>query len=162
MFWIGRAGPSVDDDRLVIRDFAAADQQAVRALVLAGLRERWGDAYDPTFNPDLDDITAAYLDQGAEVIVAELDRSIVACGMVVVRSDGRGQVRRVSVDEGRRREGLGRSIVVELVARARQRGMTELIVRADTPWTSALELYRSCGFDEVGRDDVDTHFSLLL
>ena len=130
--------------------------------MLDGLRERWGEVYDPTFNPDLDDITVTYVDHGAEVIVADVDGSIVACGMLVVLHDGRGQVRRVSVDAGRRREGLGRLVVIELIDRARRRGMRELIVRADTPWSSALELYRSCGFDEVGRDDVDTHFSLLL
>ena len=157
-----RAGTPVGDDRAVIRDFEAADQDAVRELVLAGLRERWGDAYDPTFNPDLDDIAAEYVRQGAEVIVADLDGAIVACGMVVVLPDGRGQIRRVSVDEGHRRQGLGRRIVGELIERARRREMGELIVRADTPWTSALELYRSCGFDELGQDDVDTHFSLRL
>jgi len=32
----------------------------------------------------------------------------------------------------------------------------------DTPWTSAVELYRSCGFVEVGRDDTDTFFVMSL
>jgi len=157
-----RVGTPVGDDRAVIRDFEAADQDPVRDLVLAGLRERWGDVYDPTFNPDLDDIVGEYIHQDADVIVADVDGAIVACGMVVVLPEGRGQIRRVSVDEAHRREGLGRLIVAELIDRARRRGMAELIVRADTPWTSALELYRSCGFAEVGHDDVDTHFSMRL
>lgn len=46
--------------------------------------------------------------------------------------------------------------------RARRRGMTEVQALTDTPWTSAVALYRSCGFTETGRDEVDTHFSLRL
>lgn len=32
----------------------------------------------------------------------------------------------------------------------------------DTPWASALALYRSCGFEDVGQDDTDTHLALPL
>lgn len=46
--------------------------------------------------------------------------------------------------------------------RARRRGMVEVVVRADTPWTSALALCRSSGFDDVGQDATDTHFALRL
>ena len=35
-------------------------------------------------------------------------------------------------------------------------------VLTDTPWTSAVAFYRACGFDEVGRDDTDTHFAMPL
>jgi hypothetical protein len=48
-----------------MRDFKPGDQVPVRELVLEGMRERWGDAYDPSVNPDLDDISASYLDRGA-------------------------------------------------------------------------------------------------
>lgn len=59
-----------------------------------------------------------------------------------------------------RREGLVRLVVEELVARARQRGIGELKVLTDTPWDSAVALYRSCGFVEVGRNSTDTHFTM--
>jgi ribosomal protein S18 acetylase RimI-like enzyme len=145
-----------------MRDFSPGDQEQVRTLVLGGMRERWGDAYDPVANPDLDDISASYVDRGAEVVVVEMQGEIVATGMLQPDGDGRGRVVRVSVDQAHRRRGFGRAVVEELVRRARRRGMIEVVALTDTPWTSALALYRSCGFDEVGQDDADTHFALPL
>ena len=52
--------------------------------------------------------------------------------------------------------------VEELISRARQKGMVEVVVLADTPWTSAVALYQACGFDEVRRDRTDTHFAIRL
>jgi ribosomal protein S18 acetylase RimI-like enzyme len=68
----------------------------------------------------------------------------------------------VSVDQAHRRQGFGRQVVEELVRRARRRGMLEVVVRTDTPWTSALALYWSSGFNDVGQDATDTHFALCL
>jgi hypothetical protein len=61
----------------VIRDLAPRDQKPVRDLVLEGMRERWGDAYDPSANSDLGDIAANYVDRGAEVVVIEIGGEIV-------------------------------------------------------------------------------------
>ena len=44
---------------LRIRRFRPADQDAVKALVVAGLGEHWG-GVDATLNPDLDDIASHY------------------------------------------------------------------------------------------------------
>jgi ribosomal protein S18 acetylase RimI-like enzyme len=145
-----------------MRDFKPGDQVPVRELVLEGMRERWGDAYDPSVNPDLDDISASYLDRGAEVVVLEIGGEIVAAGTLQPDGDGRGRIVRMSVDRAHRRQGLGRRVVAELVRRAHQRGMIEVVVLTDTPWTSALALYRSCAFNEVGQDETDTHFALPL
>jgi len=61
-----------------------------------------------------------------------------------------------------RRQGFGRMVVEELISRARKRGMAEIVVLTDTPWTSAVELYLACGFREDDRDDTDTHFAMAL
>ena len=53
----------------MLRDFARRDQRAVRDLILDGLRERWGDGFDPSYNADLEDITSSYVAKGAEVVV---------------------------------------------------------------------------------------------
>lgn len=146
----------------VIRDFGPGDQTPVRELVLAGMRERWGDAYDPSANPDLDDLSATYVDRGAEVVVVEIDGTVVATGILQPQGDGRARILRLSVAQAHRRQGVGRQVVHELIRRARRRGMLELLVLTDTPWTSALALYRSCGFDQIGQDDTDTYFALTL
>lgn len=146
----------------MLRDFATGDQDPVRELVLSGLRERWGDTYDPAANPDLDDISAAYIDTGVEVVVLETGGEIVATGMLKPEGDRRGRIVRVSVGKAHRRRGFGRQVVEELVRRARCRGMVEVVVLTDTPWTSAVALYRSCGFDDVERDDTDIRLARSL
>lgn len=149
-------------DRVTLRDLRLADQQVVRALVLDGLRDRWGDAYDPTANPDLDDIWATYVARGAEVVVAEHDGALVGTGTLRPEPDGSGRILRMSVASSLRRRGVARAIVEELVGRAARRGLEPVVVLTDTPWTSAVELYRSCGFTEVGRSDGDTHFVRMV
>ena len=66
-----------------VRPFVADDHVSVRDLILAGMRERWGDAYEPSANADLDDITANYVDRGADVLVIEVEGRIVATGTLV-------------------------------------------------------------------------------
>lgn len=146
----------------MIRNFRLADQAAVRALVLDGLRERWGTAFDEAFNPDLDDITDSYLDRGADVVVAELSGQVVATGTLLFERPKQARIVRMSVAAHHRREGLGRLVVEALVARARLRDVQELQVLTDTPWQSAISLYRSCGFVEVTRDSTDTHLAMNL
>lgn len=81
-----------------MRDFTPGDQTAVRELVLGGMRERWGDAYDPSANPDLDDISASYINQGAEVVVVDIEREIVATGTLLPECNRHGRIVRMSVD----------------------------------------------------------------
>lgn len=145
-----------------IRSFSSGDGAAVRELVLAGLAERWGAAFDPAHNPDLDDLQASYLDRGGEIVVVDEEGRLVATGTLIPDGERRGRIVRMSVDRNRRRSGLGRQVVAELLRRARARGMHEVVVSTDTPWASALALYRSCGFVEAGRDGTDTHFVIAL
>jgi ribosomal protein S18 acetylase RimI-like enzyme len=150
------------DDVGVMRDFLPRDQTNVRALVLAGMRERWGDVYDPRANPDLDDISTSYLCRGADVVVVEVGDKVVATGLLLPQPACRGRILRVSVDHNHRRRGHGRQVVDELTRRARRRGMVEVLVKTDTPWESARALYSSCGFQLAGQDETDTHFVLPL
>lgn len=145
-----------------IRVFTPRDQAAVQTLVLDGLRERWGDAYRDDVNPDLDDITGNYVESGADVVVAEAAGDIVACGLVLPEAGDLGRILRVSVEHGHRRQGLARALVTELVARARDRGVRRIVVRTDTPWESALALYRSIGFVQISQNAMDTHFEFHL
>jgi len=147
---------------VIVREFDRTDQPRVRRLILDGLAERWGAEFDESFNPDLDDIAATYVDDGATVVVIELGGDVVATGTLLPREGRAGQLVRISVDPARRRHGLGRQVVLELVGRARQSGMTELRIQADTPWHSAVALYRSCGFEIVAHDDVDTELRMAL
>jgi N-acetylglutamate synthase-like GNAT family acetyltransferase len=130
-----------------LRDFRPDDQALVRDIVLAGMRERWGDAFDPAANLDLDDIWTYYVFQRrAEVVVCEEEGAVVATGTLVPLDIHTGQLVRIAVIRQQRRKGIAAAIVKELQRRARQNEMKTLLVTTDRPWIDAVALYRSCGF----------------
>ena len=96
------------------------------------------------------------------MVVVERNAELIAAGALVPEGATAARILRVSVARSRRRRGLARSVVEELVRRARQQGLSEVRVSTDTPWHSAVELYRACGFTELGADGIDTHFNLKL
>ncbi len=143
------------------RPFRHEDQQAVRALVLAGLGDHFG-TIDPTMNPDLDDIWSSYVARGAEVLVIEVGGEIVATGTLAVESPATGRLVRMSVAKSARGQGLGRLLVNRLLDTARERAMTRVLVETNHDWWDAIGLYRACGFQEIGVWSGDRHFALDL
>lgn len=146
---------------ITIRRFAPPDQATVRALVNAGLGEHFG-YVDRRYNPDLDDITASYLDKGHLFVVAERVGSIVGTGALVMEDARTGRLVRMSVVPEQRGRGIGRALVEHLVDAARERGLTLLRVETNRDWPDATGLYRACGFRQVAEDSVSRHFALSL
>ncbi len=154
---------------LVLRPFALSDQAHVHALILRGLTSRFG-ALDETLNPDLTDIWESYVAAGDTFLVAAFDGQIVGCG-ALIRENGSaavGRIVRVSVESAMQGRGIGRNISQALIAAARQRGFTELLVETNEDWQSALHLYQSLGFQEYAREPspefgfIEVHMRLFL
>lgn len=144
-----------------LRPFTINDAAAMRALVLAGLRDHFGQL-DDRLNPDLDDITGNYHDAGAAIIVAESAGELVGCGILVAEEADTGRLVRMSVRSDQRGKGIGTSLARALLAQARERGYRRVICETTTSWSDARALYRSCGFHEIGEWGGDTHFSIDL
>ena len=146
-----------------IRTFTPADQQVVRALVLAGLAEHWGEV-DPTLNPDLDDIASAYA-HGC-TLVTEVDGHVVGTGTVVPRDARTAELVRMSVAAERRGAGIGRHLVDALVARAAAWGNARVVLETTATWDDTVAFYRSCGFTvthyDEGRFGRDAWFERVL
>ncbi|KAF9900365.1 hypothetical protein BX616_002610 [Lobosporangium transversale] len=71
-----------------IRNFEKGDQEVVRHLLLEGLAERWGSAFDASYNQDVNDIDGYYIQyHHATVIVLEIEEGgkavVVACGILL-------------------------------------------------------------------------------
>lgn len=73
-----------------------------------------------------------------------------------------GRIVRVSVSQTHRRRGIGRTLVAHLLQTARRRGFRHVLVETNHDWTSAIALYRHCGFTETDRDEESIHLSLSL
>lgn len=148
---------------LILRDFRREDQDAVKALVLDGLKGRWG-TLKPGLNPDLDDIAVTYTD--GHFLVGESENLIVACGALIPRSDHTFEIVRMSVDLSCRRQGLGTRVLHALVQRARSAGSQRLILETTRGWDDAVAFYERYGFiythlidDEFGGQ---LHFALEM
>ncbi len=146
---------------MLIRPFEPQDQTAARRLILAGLGEHFG-WIDETCNPDLDDITANYVEPGHTFVVAEIGGELVGTGGLIAEREDVGRIVRMSVDRAHRRAGIGRALVAHLLNAARQRGFAQVMVSTSPDWQDAVGLYEHCGFIEYRRNDVSVYLSHLL
>jgi len=145
--------------RLTIVPFRPEDQQAVRALILAGLEEHWG-MLDESKNPDLDNIASSYMD--GVFLVAWQDEEIVGTGAFRPISDDTVQIVRMSVKREKRRQGIGREILTELCWRAYHQGYTWAILETTASWNDAIAFYRACGFHVTHEEAGDIYFAMNL
>jgi len=135
------------------------DVPAVRALIVAGLTERWG-TYDHSRNPDLVCFESHYAD--ASTLVAKVDDVIVACGSLIAQAPRIGRIVRMSVAVTHRRDGIGRRLVRALLERAALLGYVEVVVETNVDWHSAIALYEGEGFVRTEQRDGDQHFRYVL
>lgn len=148
------------DNPSVIRPFRPADQDGARTVIIDGMREHWGDAFDWLFNTDVDDI-AAYYAKSTFLVACDGD-TIVATGAVTPQPDGTAIVTRMSTLESHRRRGVARRLLDELIAHGRAAGCTRVVLSTNAAWHDAVAFYTACGFAEMRRTDAAVIFVLPL
>ena len=148
---------------ITIRPFTPSDQAAVKALILDGLVEHWGEL-DPTLNPDLNDIAQSYA--GATFLVACEGDRIVGSGALVPRSAAVAEIVRMSVAADCRRRGIASQILAHLCQAARDGGFQKIILETTATWTDVITFYRRFGFSITGYVEgefgTDVYFELML
>ncbi len=137
------AGPSV-----TIRRFEAADQDAVRWLILRGLGEHFG-TIDERINTDLDEIASSYRE--ADFLLACEGGAIVATGALMSPENGVARIVRMSCAASHRRRGIGTAIVRALLEHARHRGCGRITLATNEDRDDANSFYRTLGFVETTR-----------
>ncbi len=146
---------------ITIRPFASSDQIVAKKLIQTGLGERFG-FIDDTLNPDINDISASYLQQGAVFIVAELDGQLVGTGALIQETAVAGRIVRVSVDKKYRGMGIGRFITEYLIENGRLIGYKQILVETNEDWHNAIQLYKGCGFQQFDHRNGEIHMQLDL
>ena len=135
------------------------DLAAVRALIIAGLTQRWGD-YRRAANPDLEAFERSYAT--ASVIVATRDGEVVGCGILVAEAPGIARIVRMSVAAGLQRTGIGGGVLRALLERAVRLGYAEVVLETSADWQSAVSFYTRHGFTPTEQRDGDQHFRFDL
>lgn len=146
-----------------LRRATAADLDAVMALEKATFgTDAWSAA---AMRSELTATHTYYL------VAVALDRNAIDgyAGLLAPQGGAQADVQTIAVAERARRRGLGRTLMLALVAEARRRGADELFleVRADNPGAEAL--YEELGFVRIGvrpayyqPDGVDAHVLRLV
>ncbi|MDY6775555.1 MAG: ribosomal protein S18-alanine N-acetyltransferase [Halobacteria archaeon] len=89
------------------------------------------------------------------LLVYETDGDDDVVGYILAVPVGRRDARVLSfcVDESNRREGYGRTLMLEAVRRLRDKGFERLSLEVRVSNSPAIELYESFGFVRTGRQD---------
>src|SRR5215212_2010327 len=91
---------------------------------------------------------AALSDPAVTFLVVRDRGEAVGCGAILYDPRGWGEVKRMYVQPEQRGEGIGRRVLAELEAIARDAGLPLLRLETGIHNTEALALYRGAGFVE--------------
>jgi GNAT superfamily N-acetyltransferase len=149
------------------RDARRGDEPEVRRIVFAVLAE-YGLSPDPAgTDADLVDLVASYVNRGGAFRIVENEQGeIVGCGGLYRLSEAEAEIRKMYLLPAVRGQGIGRALLEDLIAAARQRGCSRVSLETASVLKEAMALYRRFGFVETHRDDLarrcDKAFALDL
>ncbi len=135
------------------------DLAAVRALIVAGLTQRWR-SYDASLNPDLEAFEATYA--SAVIVVAKLADDVVGCGVLIAEAPQIARIVRMSVATDRQRAGIGGKVLRGLLDQAVRLGYREIVLETSADWHSAVSFYKRHGFVATALRGGDQNFRLEL
>jgi GNAT superfamily N-acetyltransferase len=144
-----------------IRPFQPQYQKAARNLILAGLADHF-EVLDSSFNRDLEDIQGNYVDRGDCFLVVFDGEELIGTGALISEAPDIGRIVRMSVAAHRRRQGLARQLVQELISKAIKQGYTKIVVETNDDWMGAIHLYQVCGFQPYDHHNGEIHMELDL
>jgi len=136
-----------------LRPAANADCEPVRNLVFTVLGE-YGLKPDPgCTDADLDDIEQSYLARGGVFyVLQEQDGSIVGSYGLYPTEPGVCELRKMYLHRDYRGRGLGRHLLEDALARARQAGFRRVTLETASVLKEAIRLYETYGFKPFQAD----------
>jgi putative acetyltransferase len=142
--------------RLSVRHAVSGDEDSIRRVVDAVLREH-GFAPEPAgIDTDLEDVVAHYHDRGGLFrVLVDAGGEIVGCGGLFPLNVEDAELRKMYFLSHARGLGYGRLLLEQLIAHARARGFHRVMLETSSRLAGAGAFYRRFGFVDVAR----THYS---
>jgi len=137
---------------LTLRRYTPADREAVERLHVDAMLATGAYLGRGPWDDDVYAIEQAYLDNGGEFLIGELDGDFVAMGALRRTTPERAEIKRMRVRQEYQGRGFGQIILTALEARARELGYTTLHLDTSTLQLPAQKLYERNGYHPVGRD----------
>lgn len=148
-------------DELMIEPVTEATQSIAKELILEGLAERFG-FINYSLNPDLNNIVESYIENEDIFLLGTIQGELKCTGALINEETNVGRIVRMSVKKVCRRQGFARLMLASLEEKARNKGYTRLVLETNMNWVSAIQFYKSCGFNEINIEDGLIHMSKEL
>ena len=135
---------------MIIREATVADADAIRSLVGETLAEFGFPVESSGTDADLSDVPRSYHSRGGTFRVIEDDSgAVVGCGGLYPLEGRTVELRKMYFRPAIRGRGLGRRLLDDLVAVARQRAFARIELETASNLTAAIALYQRAGFVET-------------
>ena len=127
-----------------ITSFRPADAAAFEALNREWLVRH--DLLEAADEPQLTNPQGTILQHGGEIFIARLGDTVVGCCAAIPHGPGEMELAKLAVHADSRGHGVGRRLVMAVVAFARAEGCRTIVLVSSTKLVAALRLYESVGF----------------
>jgi GNAT superfamily N-acetyltransferase len=155
-----------------IREVRPEEYQETGDVVARAYSEFW-DPEDPGWSEHIDLVRDVAGRVGRTVVLVALEDGRVVGSATIELDDvigdddrqatpGIAGLRMVGVDPARRREGIGRALIEEVIARCRAAGKETLILRTTPPMVPAQRMYQSLGFERATDIDMPVSEQMTL
>lgn len=132
---------------ILIREFVAGDEVAFRQL-----NEEWIVRFFRLEDKDLEILAnpqKTILDKGGRIFLAVIDGQTVGCCALLAIGPDEFEVGKMAVTQAAQGGGVGRKLLAQVVANARDAGAKRLYLVTHDSLTPAIRLYESLGFTHV-------------
>ncbi|MCP4625142.1 MAG: GNAT family N-acetyltransferase [bacterium] len=142
-----------DDIRIV--EYKSRHAEAFRDLNLFWINEFFEvEEFD---RQELLDPQETVIRPGGAIFVAEESGDVVGVLALLFQSPGYYEISKMAVRKDYRNRGVGRRLLVEVIAHARRIGARKLLIISNTVLKAAIHLYREFGFVEVPLPDTQKY-----
>jgi putative acetyltransferase len=133
------------------------DGERIASLVFGVLQE-YGLKPDPAAtDADLADIESSYFKRdGTFLVLEEEDGSVVGAYGLYPLDDQTCELRKMYLHKAHRGKGLGKLLLEDALARARQLGFEKMVLETASVLKEAIALYKSYGFAEYTPDHMSS------
>ena len=151
-----------------LRDAVSGDEAEIRFVVATVMAEYGLSADLESNDADLDDVVASYRARGGSFrVVTSAEGAIVGCGGLYPIDGQDAEIRRMYFLPEARGLGLGRMLLEELIALAKERRFERVVLETASVLKAAISLYRQRGFVPVAHErpairQCDQAYVLLL
>jgi putative acetyltransferase len=135
---------------MIIREATLRDADAIRSVVSETLAEFGFPVESSGTDADLDDVPRSYQRRGGAFRVIEDDAgAVVGCGGLYPVDQRVVELRKMYFRPAIRGQGLGRRLLDDLIAEARNRGFGRVELETASNLSAAIALYQRAGFIET-------------